>query len=116
MLRSDADAPKPPAYPFIHHQCQRAQTQKSQNRQSLGASRNRASRVSYHRNLPIPITNPAVTASPRPVRFGEPVFRPVKKNPQEENVIHVTIFSCGQKTDQNLAVGAIMTTSGQWMP
>jgi hypothetical protein len=84
MLRSDADAPKPPAYPFIHHQCQRAQTQKSQNRQSLGASRNRASRVSYHRNLPIPITNPAVTASPRPVRFGEPVFTNGGRQLQEE--------------------------------
>jgi hypothetical protein len=36
MLRSDADAPKPPAYPFITNQSQRARTQNMQHTRTSG--------------------------------------------------------------------------------
>ena len=82
--RSAVETTKPPAYPFIIHQCQRAQRQKSTGRTNL-----------TWRSRPIQSPEfPRCRLRPRPfrtvprfrstVRFGEAVFRESVRGPQAE--------------------------------
>ena len=92
---------------------QRAQTQNQPDRQSLGASRNLASRffrTSVRRlRFVLRCYRLASVTVWRRLRFGEAVFRPQCKNPQEEKTPAVTFFSFFPIFQRNPMVGEILT-------
>ena len=112
MLRSDADAPKPPAYPFMFHTVK----ERSKDKNDQGASflayprppclqmfRASASfRLSSSRRFRPP---------PSRFRFGEGVFTEVRREPQEGKMRLSGFFSFSRIYPQNLGVGAIFGTS-----
>ena len=92
----DADCAQTARISLRFHQCQRARTQKPQNRHTRGASCNLTSRdfVSPQprgfSSLPFPPSDPRFlplslpfASFRRPFRFGEAVSRPHSQNPQE---------------------------------
>ena len=102
MLRSDADAPKPPAYPFITNQSQRARTQNTQHTRTSGVP------------AVLPPDCLAVvfaaafrcfrSAFPLLFRFGEGAFTSRGSDPQAENDSQMTNFSPDLETLRNLPV------------
>lgn len=111
MLRSDADAPKPPAYPFMFHLVKELPKDKNDQGASflayprppcLQMFRASASfRLSSSRRFRPP---------PSRFRFGEGVFTEVRREPQEGKMRLSGFFSFSRIYPQNLGVGAIFRT------
>jgi hypothetical protein len=112
MLRLNAVASKPPAYPFIH-----LHFKEQEDKTSRGASflafpeppclQNflQQTRASAH----IRCNLPASVTVWRRLRFGEAVFRETRKYPQEEKTPLVAFSSQNLIFLQNLRVGGIFT-------
>ena len=95
MLRSDADAPKPPAYPFISitvKERSRHKTSRTLLPASLPALPPEFFRNGFCRHFRR--LRPAVQ---RRVVFGERLSTDVAADPQEENDGYMTIFSAAQE-------------------
>jgi hypothetical protein len=100
MLRSDADAPKPPTYPFIIHivkERSRHKTSRTLSPASLPALPPEFFRDGFCR--PFRRLRSAVQ---RRVVFGERLSTYLARCPQEENDGKMTIFSAAQ---ENLGFG-----------
>jgi hypothetical protein len=95
MLRSDADAPKPPAYPFIHHivkERTRHKTSRTLSPASLPALPPEFFRHGFCRAF-----RRFRSAIQRRVVFGERLSTYLDRGPQEENDGKMTIFSATQE-------------------
>ncbi|WP_206526766.1 hypothetical protein, partial [Paragemmobacter kunshanensis] len=104
MLRSDADAPKPPTYPFINHlvkERSRHKTSRTLSPASLPALPPEFFRHDFCRNF-----RPLRSAVQRRVVFGERLSTDPAGGPQEENDRKMTIFSAAQENLGFRAAGA----------
>ena len=82
MLRLDADAPKPPTYPFSFNSFKEHED-KTNRGASLPAFPEQPCLQNFRRDFRR--TRSVQPAFQRTVRFGEAVFRSGPSNPQEEN-------------------------------
>ena len=92
MQTSVAETTKPPAYPFIFHQCQRTKHQNTkhtgQTQYTLGQPDRRSSMFSLRRGFRLA----SATVPDRLVCRGEGVFRDLPYPPQEKNEATPTFF------------------------
>lgn len=93
-----AETTKPPAYPFIIHQCQRAQQSRTTNNRTDPILTGPTRPCSPHcqPQLPfrlLPPGPPQLPSASRLVRFGEAVSRHTPRNPQEEKTRPVIFLS-----------------------
>ncbi len=108
MLRSDADAPKPPAYPFIKLQFQRAICRQKTCDPPI-PWRIPSRLVFRFSGVSLGFRRRSVP-SPSRFRFGEAVFTEPRRNPQEGKMRSGENFRRNLKTPQNLGVGASLPT------
>ena len=100
MLALDVDAPKPPTYPFIHS------IFKERGHKTHSTPELRAYLPSCLQNFLTAFSAACRrfrSAFPHRFRFGEAVFRPGARNPQEKKAPNMT-FSC--QSLQNLGIFA----------
>ena len=111
MLRSDADAPKPPAYPFITLQFQRARTQNLQHTRTSGVT-------AVVPPISVTMVSPTAprhfrSAFPLLFRFGEPVSTETARCPQEEKDDRRKLFA---ETGKDRKILGLSQESAQGSP
>ncbi len=89
MLRSDADAPKPPAYPFINQITSKSHRQTKIVRCANFLAYPFAPCLQIFRTFALCYRR--FRSSPSRFRFGEAVFTEARRNPQEGKM-HVEAF------------------------
>jgi hypothetical protein len=113
MLRLDADAPKPPTYPFKSKFSKSVPKDKNVKGASFLACpcqpHLQIFRISASFRL---MPSLRFLPSPSRFRFGEAVFTEVRRKPQEGKMRNCELFSICRIYLQNLGLGEIFSTTG----